>query len=101
MEQAAEEAAQPEPQAEPPRPARPATGGHLVIAGNFLERSNAEQHLKTVKGLGYDNAEILQFEISQYYTVCAGRYNDPAEARRVARRMKDLHGIDTYVRGGN
>lgn len=81
----------------------PATldGAHLVVAGNFLERSNAEKHLKSIKELGYTDAEILNFEISQYYTVVAGRYDDLAEARRVAKKLKDLHAIDTYVRNGN
>ena len=79
-----------------------ATGGsHLVIVGNFLERANAEKHLATVKSLGYPSSEILQFEISQYYTVCAGRYNDPTEARRIAKKIKEQHGIDAYMRTVN
>jgi cell division protein FtsN len=76
-------------------------GAHLVVAGNFLERANAEKHLKAIKDLGYQEAEILNFEISQYYTVIAGRYEDLAEARRVAKKLKDMHAIDTYVRNGN
>jgi len=76
-------------------------GAHLVVAGNFLERKNAEKHLKSIKDLGYADAEILNFEISQYYTVIAGRYQDLAEARRVAKKLKDMHSIDTYVRNGN
>jgi cell division protein FtsN len=76
-------------------------GAHLVVAGNFLERSNAEKHLKSIRELGYADAEILNFEISQYYTVIAGRYDDLAEARRVAKKLKDMHSIDTYVRNGN
>ena len=76
-------------------------GAHLVVAGNFLERKNAEKHLKSIKDLGYADAEILNFEISQYYTVIAGRYEDLVEARRVAKKLKDMHSIDTYVRNGN
>lgn len=76
-------------------------GVHLVVAGNFLERKNAEKHLKSIKDLGYVDAEILAFEISQYYTVIAGRYEDLAQARRVAKKLKDMHAIDTYVRNGN
>lgn len=83
-------------------PGRVSSGGdHLVIVGNFLEMANAEKHLKTVKGLGYSDAEILQFEISQYYTVCAGRYDSPTEARRAARKIKEQHGIDAYMRTVN
>jgi len=104
-EEAAEEANNPEtvtPEAtkEPEKPVA-SSGSHLVIVGNFLERVNAEKHLATVKSLGYPSSEILQFEISQYYTVCAGRYNDPTEARRIARRIKEQHGIDAYMRTVN
>jgi hypothetical protein len=76
-------------------------GDHLVIVGNFLERANAEKHLSTVKDLGYPDAEILQFEISQYYTVCAARYNNPTDARRIAKKIKEQHGIDAYMRSVN
>jgi hypothetical protein len=83
-------------------PVRPsAKGDHLVIVGNFLEMANAEKHLETVKSLGYPDAEILQFEISQYYTVCASRYDSPTEARRAARKIKEQHGIDAYMRTVN
>ncbi len=78
------------------------TGGvHLVIAGNFLERANAEERVKELKKLGYPQAEVVNFELSEYHTACAGRYSDLNEARRVARKIKEMHGIDTYVRLGN
>lgn len=76
-------------------------GMHLVIAGNFLTRSNAEERVKQLKKLGYTHAEVVNFELSEYHTACAGRYSDLNEARRVARKIKELHGIDTYVRLGN
>ncbi len=76
-------------------------GAHMVIAGNFLERANANKHLQAIKGLGFTNAEILEFEISEYYTVCAGRYNDLSEARSAVRRIKELPGMDAYVRNSN
>lgn len=86
----------------PPPPKPPQTrGAHMVIAGNFLERANANKHLQAIKGLGFTNAEILEFEISEYYTVCAGRFNDLSEARSAVRRIKELPGMDAYVRNSN
>lgn len=76
-------------------------GVHLVIAGNFLERANAEVRVKELKKLGYTKAEVVNFELSEYHTACAGRYSDLNEARRVAKKIKDMNGIDTYVRHGN
>ena len=85
----------------PPPKASASRGAHMVIAGNFLERANASKHLDAIKGLGFTNAEILEFEISEYYTVCAGRYNDLSEARSAVRRIKELPGMDAYVRNSN
>lgn len=79
----------------------PRTGRHLVIAGNFLELANAEKHLARLRELGYKESEIVHFELSEYHTVCAGRFEDPVEARRVAKRITDSYGIDTYVRAIN
>jgi cell division septation protein DedD len=76
-------------------------GMHLVIAGNFLTRANAEERVKELKKIGYSKAEVVNFELSEYHTACAGRYTDLDEARRVAKKIKDLNGIDTYVRHGN
>ena len=90
-----------EPERTPPPAASRLQSGHFVIAGNFLERANAEKHLRRMRELGYDDAEIIRFELSEYHTVCAGRFSDPVEARRIAKRITDTHGIDTYVRAVN
>lgn len=74
---------------------------HLVIAGNFLERSNADARAKELRAYGFENAEVVNFQLSEYHTVCAGRFSDPQEARRVARKIKDNYNIDAYVRHGN
>lgn len=75
-------------------------GKHLVIAGNFSQSANAEQRVQELKKAGYPNAEVIQFDMSQYHTVCAGGYDDVNEARRVAKKLRDYHKIDAYVRIG-
>ena len=101
--------------AEPSKPVKEATtavpaattdasspdGIHLVIAGNFLDRSNAEERAKHLRENGFSRAEVVNFQLSQFHTVCAGRYNDLGEARRMAKKLKDFHSIDAYVRNGN
>lgn len=91
----------PAPPAPESKPTKTDAGAHLVIAGNFLERANAEERVRELKKLGYTNAEVVNFELSEYHTACAGRYTNLDEARRVAKKIKDLNGIDTYVRHGN
>lgn len=76
-------------------------GEHLVIAGNFIDRANAQKRADELKSFGFSNAEVVNFELSEYHTVCAGRFTDINEARRIARKIKDFHSIDSYVRNGN
>jgi cell division septation protein DedD len=76
-------------------------GEHLVIAGNFLDRANAQKRVDELKSFGYANAEIVNFELSEYHTACAGRFANLPEARRIAKKIEDTHNIDTYVRNGN
>jgi cell division septation protein DedD len=95
----------PEPKAEPKSStvtssSTVAAGKHMVIVGNFSQLANAEQLVKDLKKAGYPNAEIVRFDMSQYHTVCAGRYDDVNEARKVAKKLKDYEKIDAYVRIG-
>ena len=85
-----------------PPPSSALTGGvHLVIAGNFLERGNAEKRAAQLREKGYASAEVVRFQLSQYHTVCAGRFDDLRDARSTANRLKNQHSIDAYVRIGN
>ncbi|MEZ4906313.1 MAG: SPOR domain-containing protein [Saprospiraceae bacterium] len=67
----------------------------LVVAGNFLDESNAQNMKNKISRLGY-NPEIVNFEYSQYYTVIAGRYSSNGEAANTASKLKNK-GIDSYV----
>lgn len=83
------------------KPVASSTGGkHLVIAGNFTQLENAQQRVKELQKAGYQNIEIIRFDLSEYHTVCAGRYGDVNEARRIAKKLKDYNKIDAYVRIG-
>ena len=72
-----------------------ATGQYLVVAGNFLDKSNAVRMRDRLRKAGY-NAEIVNFNLSQYYTVLAGRYQSRSTAEAVVRELK-RDGIDSYV----
>ena len=76
-------------------------GKHLVIVGNFLQRDNAEQRLQELKKAGFSNVEIVNFDLSEYHAVSAGRFDDVNEARRLVKKLKDYHKIDAYVRIGS
>jgi hypothetical protein len=71
---------------------------HLVIDGNFLQRANAESRQNELLQNGYKNAEIVNFDLSEYYTVIAGRFDEGIEARRIAKKVNDYLNIKAYVR---
>ncbi len=91
-----------------PTPTKPTTSTesstsieqHLVIAGNFTQKTNAEQRVKELKKAGFSETEIVNFDLSEYFTVCVGRFSDVNEARRLVKKLKDYHKIDAYVRIG-
>lgn len=76
-------------------------GRHLVIAGNFSQLANAQQRVSELKKAGFQEAEVVQFDLSEYHTVCVGRFADVNEARRLVKKLKDYHKIDAYVRIGS
>jgi cell division septation protein DedD len=89
------------PAAAKPAATTPATGGlHLVIAGNFAQKVNAEQRVQELKKAGFNDAEVINFDLSEYHTVCVGRFSDVNEARKLVKKLKDYHKIDAYVRIG-
>ena len=122
VEKKAQEVKKPEPKPEPkkttPAPVtkpaatpvktetKPATtstttgGQHLVIAGNFTQQVNAEQRVKELQKAGFPQAEVVNFDLSEYHTVCVGRFDDVNEARKLVKKLKDYHKIDAYVRIG-
>lgn len=69
---------------------------HLVVAGNYLLEDNADKMIRDLNRKGFTSAEKVVFDLSQYYTVIAGRYANRAEASRRAGELK-RSGIDTYV----
>jgi cell division protein FtsN len=91
------------PVKEDPKPLKKVSNAanmHLVIAGNFLQRTNAESRLSELNQKGYENAEVVNFDLSEYYTVIAGRFDDVIEARRIAKKVNDYLNIEAYVRVG-
>lgn len=72
-------------------------GKYFVIAGTYLEKSNADEMLKKLKRAGYADAEIVTFDLSQYYTVFADRRYRLSDARSLANRVSSKMGIEAYV----
>ncbi len=75
-------------------------GQYMIIAGNYLIRSNAEIMVDKLQSMGYTSASIVVFERSQYHTVLASRLNDYEEALDISNALR-RQGIETYVKRRN
>ncbi len=73
------------------------TGDYLVIAGAFKSEANAQAEVDRLKGSGYPNAEIVEFDFSDYYSVCVAKYNTSEDAEAVANSIKSKSGKKAYV----
>ena len=68
---------------------------YLVVAGSYLVKGNANKMKQKLYNLGY-NSEIVNFDLSQYYSVLAGRFSSRKEANEAVTILK-RSGIDCYV----
>lgn len=70
---------------------------YLVVAASYLSEANAKAELRKLKRAGYDEAEIVVFDFSQYHTLCVARYNNLGEANSVKRKLINSRYPDAYV----
>jgi septal ring-binding cell division protein DamX len=68
----------------------------LVIAGNYIQESNAKELEKKLKKAGIQNTEIIVFDFSEFHTVIVGRYNDINSAKKMVSTLK-AKGFDAYT----
>lgn len=73
------------------------SGDYLVIAGAFKNEANAQAEVDRLKGAGYPNAEIVEFDFSDYYSVCVAKYTTSEDANAVANSIKNKSGKKAYV----
>lgn len=71
-------------------------GKYMVIAGSFLIEKNAENMRNRLNNLGYDNASLVVFDLSQYHSVVAARFSTYEAALKVSNELK-RRGMDCYV----
>ena len=72
------------------------SGKYLLLAGSYLMEDNASTMVNKLKKMGYNNAEIVVFEMSQYHSVCAGRFSNMSTANQESSSLK-RQGVDNYV----
>ena len=72
------------------------TGEFTVVAGNYLLEANADQMVKKLKSNGFNKAEKVIFDLSEFFTVIAGRHTSYESASKTVSGLK-AKGIDCYI----
>jgi len=70
--------------------------GYYVITGSFSDEINADRMVEELQEMGYDNAEKVVFDFSQYYSVVSGKYDTESSARAKSLELKNKN-INAYV----
>lgn len=73
-----------------------AYGMYMVVAGSFKSKANAKSTLTKLEKLGYDDAELVQFDFSDYYSLVVGRSNDLNSVRSLSKEL-NRKGVEAYV----
>ncbi len=68
----------------------------LVIAGSFSNEVNADKMVEKLKDMGYDDAQKIVFDFSQYYSVVSAKHNLESSARAMSLELKNKN-INAYV----
>jgi len=73
------------------------SGKYMVVAGSYLSEANAKSERRRLQKAGYDDAEVVVFNFSNYHTVCAARYNSLSEANALKGKLANGRYPDAYV----
>jgi len=73
------------------------TGKYMVIAGTFTKRGNAKNHAASLRGMGYEHANVESFDRGKYAVVLVDRFNTMSSAERLVTSLKK-DGVKSYVK---
>ena len=73
------------------------SGDYMVLAGTFQYKSNAENMVRKLRNMGYDDARTELFDRGAYAVALVDHYPDYAEAKRIASELKN-NGVSAYVK---
>lgn len=78
--------------------ATPAEGNFYVVCGSFLMENRAESRLSELQQAGYQDAFIMRFPNSTYFSVCLGKYETRKEADAARRSLVAEKNVDAFVK---
>ncbi|NBC07628.1 MAG: hypothetical protein GVY26_10590 [Bacteroidetes bacterium] len=72
-------------------------GDYMVLAGTFQYKSNAENMVRKLRNMGYDDARTELFDRGAYAVALVDHYPDYDEAKRIANELTNS-GVSAYVK---
>ena len=69
-----------------------------VVAGSFLAENRAQNQLQTLITAGYNEAKIIRFEGSNFYSICVQQFDTRSAAEAMERTLETKNKIDAFVR---
>lgn len=76
------------------------SGRYMVIAGSFRQRSNADNQVAKLRGMGYNNAQVELFNRGAFAAVLVDRFSSLSEARSLVTELSGK-GVDAIVKDKN
>lgn len=73
------------------------TGDYLVVVGSFKVKSNAENQAKKLRGMGYDESEVVLFDRGTYARVLVDRFDSQSDAQSLVSELKGKGIADAAV----
>ncbi|MEO1626684.1 MAG: SPOR domain-containing protein, partial [Bacteroidota bacterium] len=70
---------------------------YLVIVGSYNQERWAKAEEARLRKEGFSNMEVVVFDLSQYYTLIAGRYGSLRDARQMENKLKAAGLNEVYV----
>ncbi|MFK7809247.1 MAG: SPOR domain-containing protein [Saprospiraceae bacterium] len=70
---------------------------YMVIGGAFLTEANAKAEVRRLKRKGYNDAEVVVFDYSQYHSVCVDRARSAASAEDTKSKLIRAGYPEAYV----
>lgn len=75
---------------------RPAS--YVVLAGSFITRAKAEEHMREIQRKGIRSAELVHFEgAHEIYAIAVGKHASIDQAEKQLQELNKVYRLDAYV----
>jgi outer membrane protein OmpA-like peptidoglycan-associated protein len=70
---------------------------YYVISGSFLMQDRANNHMKNLRNMGFNDANVTQFPGSTFFSVSVGKFKSRKEAQVLEKKLESEN-FDSFIR---